>query len=250
MPARKWRFSPRPSTRATVDFGPSAPTRKRVRPRSSPRKKPLASRAARDNPTPRRRVTPAATACAASQRISPGGGGKKEVARRGEIHARHVWRIETHAVDPPHQAARQAVEQGCLLDDVPHQDAGGVQLAARVVLALEHRDPRAAASQRRRAGQPREARPDHDAIVMHPAGPSRVRIVRQRCPARAESWRDGRGADCAAGGLRLLTVPGGAAVYHGRRARARNPAARPVRAFPVVRAQMPVLRLQFLHAAG
>jgi len=98
-------------------------------------------------------------------------GGEKEVARRGEIDARHVWRIETHAVDPPHQAARQAVEQLYLLDDVAHQDARGVQLAARVVLALEHRDPRAAASQRRRAGQPREARSDHDAILLHAGWP-------------------------------------------------------------------------------
>src|SRR6266480_4561692 len=88
-----------------------------------------------------------------------------------EVDRGHVGCVQAHPVHAPYHLGRQAVEERKLLDEVANQYPRGMQVDARVMLALEHCDPLAGAGKGSRAGETRETRPDDDSVLLHWPGP-------------------------------------------------------------------------------
>jgi hypothetical protein len=93
-------------------------------------------------------------------------GGEKVVAGRGKIHVTQAGRVEAHAVNAMNEIGRQAVEQRNLVHGILHDDAGSVELLARIGLLLQHRHPHSRVRQRGRAREARETRAHDHAIVL------------------------------------------------------------------------------------
>ncbi|MCY1219827.1 hypothetical protein D9M72_318170 [compost metagenome] len=124
--------------------------------------------------------------------------GVEVIARRAQVDAAQLGRVQPHLLHPVHAIGGRAAQPG-LLDGFLDQDAGGVELVARIGLAFQHQHAQAGACRGQGAGGAGKAGAGDDDVVVEgghggflgdgrdPVLPAGVRGVCGQCEAAGQT---------------------------------------------------------------